>query len=71
MPRRQPALPWGKLAALLTASFATLVGVMCGVEPHIILWRAIVSSLGIGGIVAVCAPLLTRLLSRRVESRRR
>ncbi len=44
--------PIGKVSGLLTASAVTLIGLMVGLEPNIILWRAFVSGVLIGSLVA-------------------
>ena len=47
--------PWGWIAATLAACGATLIGVTCGLEPQVILQRAI--------SVAVAAGLTAVLIS--------
>ncbi len=44
--------PLGTVSALLTASVVSLIGLAIGLEPHIILWRALVSAVLIGSIVS-------------------
>jgi hypothetical protein len=44
--------PIGKVSGLLTASAVTLIGLAVGLEPHVILWRAFVSGVLIGSLVA-------------------
>lgn len=44
--------PLARIAALLTASLVSLVGLGIGLEPHIILWRAVIASIVIGSIVS-------------------
>ncbi len=44
--------PLGKVSALLTASIVSLIGLSIGLEPHIILWRACVSSVLMGVLVS-------------------
>ena len=44
--------PLGTVSALLTASVVSLIGLAIGLEPHIILWRALVSVVLIGSIVS-------------------
>ena len=50
--------PWGRVAGLLTACAVTLVGVMSGLDPHVILIRAAISSLVVGVVVAVGVSLV-------------
>lgn len=44
--------PLGKVSALLTASGVSLIGLTIGLEPHVILFRSLVSALVIGTIVS-------------------
>ena len=44
--------PLGRICALLTASAVALIGLGIGLEPHIILWRALVAAIAIGSIVS-------------------
>jgi Na+/proline symporter len=44
--------PIGKIIGLLTASFVALIGLAMGLEPQIILWRAVIASFLIGSVVA-------------------
>ncbi len=46
--RRQKRVPFGMIAAMLTACVATLIGVVCGLEPFVVLVRAVVSAIGMG-----------------------
>jgi VIT1/CCC1 family predicted Fe2+/Mn2+ transporter len=42
------AAPWGRLAGLLCGAISTLIGVMAGLDPHVILQRAIVAATIVG-----------------------
>jgi hypothetical protein len=53
--------PWGRVAAILTASAATLIGVFIGLEPEIILWRAAGASLAVGIVAAVSHSLICQV----------
>ena len=44
--------PLAKVSALLTASAVSLVGLAIGLEPHVILWRALIAAILIGCIVS-------------------
>lgn len=44
--------PLGKISALLTASAVCLIGLTIGLEPHVILWRALVAATLIGCLVS-------------------
>lgn len=56
--RRHAAIPWGRAAALLAACFATLTGLVRGVDPDVILFRAVVAATLVGGLTAVAACVL-------------
>lgn len=51
--RRTKRTPWGMLVALFTACFVTLIGVFSGFEPFVVLVRASVSAILLGGIVSL------------------
>ncbi len=44
--------PLGRISALLTASAVALIGLTVGLEPHVILWRALIAAIVIGSIVS-------------------
>ncbi len=44
--------PLAKVSALLTAGAVTLIGLSIGLEPHVILWRAVVAAIVMGSIVS-------------------
>lgn len=44
--------PLATVAALLTASAVSLIGLSIGLEPHVILWRALVASMFVGLLVS-------------------
>jgi hypothetical protein len=44
--------PLAKVSALLTASAVSMVGLTVGLEPHIILWRALIAAIVIGSLVS-------------------
>jgi hypothetical protein len=44
--------PIGKVCGLLTACGVTLIGTAVGLEPHVILWRSLVSAILIGALVS-------------------
>lgn len=46
-----PQQPWGLIAGLLTACVATLVGVVCQLQPETILFRACAASFAVGLVV--------------------
>jgi hypothetical protein len=43
--------PVGRMSALLTASGVWVIGAICGLEPHVILWRSLIAALLVGAIV--------------------
>ena len=44
--------PLGTVCGLLVACGVTLIGLMVGLEPHVILWRAFISAVLIGSLVS-------------------
>ena len=44
--------PLAKVGALLTASGVALIGLSVGLEPHVILWRAVVAAIVIGMVIS-------------------
>ena len=44
--------PIGTVGAMITASLVTMVGIACGLEPQVILLRAGVSAVVMGGTLA-------------------
>lgn len=50
---RKTATPWGSAAALLAACFATIAGLVRGIDPEVILWRAIVAATIVGTLTVV------------------
>jgi hypothetical protein len=51
----QSAKPWGSVAALLAACFATIAGVVRGIDPDVILWRAVVTATLVGALTAIAS----------------
>lgn len=51
-PRRRRLGPVGTLGGLCTASIVTMVGILLGLEPHVILFRAAVSAVAMGSVLA-------------------
>jgi hypothetical protein len=50
--RDSQQIPWGRAIGLLAACLATLVGVQCGLEPDVILWRALIAGIAAGFLTA-------------------
>jgi len=48
-------IPWGRTVGLLTACLATLIGVCSGLDPDVILLRAVVSGVALGVLACVMA----------------
>lgn len=44
--------PIGKIVGLLTAGFVSLIGAAAGLEPQVILMRAVIAAFAIGTVVA-------------------
>lgn len=62
--RRKTVAPWGSVAALLAACFATVAGLVRGIDPEVILWRAVVAATLVGALTAF-ASVLAQWLSQR------
>jgi hypothetical protein len=60
MADRQVSWPWGRAAALLGGSLATLIGVARGLEPDAILVRAVGSALIFGFLASTCSVIVER-----------
>jgi hypothetical protein len=58
---RHAAIPWGRVAALLAACFATLTGLVRGVDPDVILFRSVVAATLVGGLTAAAAGVFHRV----------
>lgn len=56
--------PWGRVAACLTASAVTLIGIWNALDPEVILLRAVIASLIIGVFVSVVVGLIRLMLSQ-------
>ncbi|TVS13399.1 MAG: hypothetical protein EA424_21535 [Planctomycetaceae bacterium] len=54
---RRHRQPWGRASAFLAASFSALIGVWCGLEPDVILGRALITGAFIGLAVWATATL--------------
>jgi hypothetical protein len=63
---RRSSRPWGLTIALLTASFVTLVGVACRLEPDVILLRAA----GAAAVLGVATRILTGVGQMLTEKNR-
>ena len=50
--KRSPKKPFGLLFGLLAGTLATIVGIVFGVDPFTILYRAVLSGIAVGLIVA-------------------
>jgi hypothetical protein len=61
------AAPWGSIAALLAACFATVVGLVRGIDPEVILWRAIVAATLVGALTAVACRVALCVRGRASE----
>lgn len=61
-PRRTP--PWGSLAALLAGGFATVAGLVRGIDPDVILWRSLVAATLVGALTAVASAVAHSMQSK-------
>ena len=62
--RRTERKPWGAVSGLLTACAVTLIGVVSGLEPDVILFRAAVAGCVLGLMATLGAAMWERLLTR-------
>lgn len=62
--------PWGAILGLCAWCLATLTGVWSGLEPDVILVRAVVAGLGVGLITSILARLLSNLLVQEGQRRK-
>ena len=63
-------MPWGRIFGLMMAVTVTLVCVVRGVEPVVILKRSIIAFLIVSGTTAIVIYLLQNLDRRRSETPR-
>jgi len=64
---RSSPTPWVSVAALLAASFATMAGLVRGIDPEVILWRAVVAATLVGALAAVAGCLAHSVRNRVSE----
>ncbi|HUS39665.1 MAG TPA: hypothetical protein VMX74_09455 [Pirellulales bacterium] len=64
MPEETPSPPWGRIVGLLTACLVTLIGVLSGLAPDLILQRALISSV-IAGFGAAFVALLLEVAAKK------
>ncbi len=57
--------PWGLMSALLISAFVTLVGIVHGLEPMVILQRAAVASITTGLVVSLVVGVAKPLLRKK------
>lgn len=62
MKEPKPATPGIIVAAILAGCAVTLIGVLKGLDPDVILWRASISALVIGLTAAIVTRLFARVL---------
>jgi hypothetical protein len=60
--RKAPKTPLGFVAGLLAACFVTLIGVIRGLDPDVILFRAFWAALVIGVVVTMAARIAASLV---------
>ncbi len=56
--------PWGYIVGLLTACLVTLIGVLSGLDPYVILLRAAGASVATGCVTSIVAGLVQVLKSK-------
>jgi hypothetical protein len=59
----QEAKPWGTLLGLLASCLATLSAVAAGVDPDVVLLRALQAGLGVAALWTICRLVFTTLLA--------
>ncbi len=57
--------PWGLMSAFLISAFVTLVGIVHGLEPLVILQRAAVASITTGLVVSLVVGAAKPLLRKK------
>lgn len=67
-PNRKAAAPWGRVGAMLAACFATIAGLVRGIDPEVILWRAAVAAFIVGSCT-VLACTAAQWVHRRVSTK--
>lgn len=55
MTSANPRQPWGRICGLLAACGVTLMGVVLGHDPDVILYRAVVAGIVIGVVALIVA----------------
>jgi len=60
--KRKQRTPWGAIVGMSTWCLATLVGVWSGLEPDVILTRAVVAGFAVGLAAAILARFLGGLM---------
>ncbi len=63
--RENEPRPWGLMSALLISAFVTLVGIVHGLEPLVILQRAAVASITTGLVVSLVVGVTKPLLRKK------
>ena len=63
--RENEPRPWGIMSALLISAFVTLVGIVHGLEPVVILQRAAVASITTGLVVSLVVGVAKPLLRKK------
>ncbi len=63
--RENEPRPWGLMSALLISAFVTLVGIVHGLEPLVILQRAAVASITTGLVVSLVVGVAKPLLRKK------
>ncbi len=63
--RENPPRPWGFISAILMSAFVTLVGIVHGLEPVVILQRAAVASITTGLVVSLVVGVAKPVLRKK------
>ena len=60
--------PWGRLTGMLTACVVTVTGVVCGLEPNVILMRAAIAATVLAIAAAILATVVDTFATASDES---
>lgn len=61
-------LPWGRVTGLLMACVVTLVGILCRLEPFVIMQRAAIAAVLVGMAVSLTTALVSIVVTAEKEN---
>ncbi len=65
MRKKDTVQPWGRLVAMMTACFVTLIGALRGIDPLVVLKRAVLASLILGLTISIGCVFFQQLVEKR------